>query len=298
VFGTIVVGTDGSDTAREAVRQAVELAARLDADWFIHHDADEFREGPWPGVSLADAIARVDREGYNAIDFALLDFRPTAEQPDASGDPREALVFYETGAAFNRPQVKCWKKAPGPVDLVTSGGHDVAFDGRRVYPLRFLLRHYSVRSAEHGARKRMVERPYRDDERRRGWHRQYDDQAPIIRDSSTLTRFDAAAARAAIATEDALALDAAYDRFRAELSAARDVVATTRAALQASLASLAAVRERERELSERCEAMARQLELHAVEQRHLHHEIAAIYQSRTWRWTALLRAVAARMLGR
>jgi nucleotide-binding universal stress UspA family protein len=29
VFASIVVGTDGSDTAREAVRQAIELAARL-----------------------------------------------------------------------------------------------------------------------------------------------------------------------------------------------------------------------------------------------------------------------------
>jgi nucleotide-binding universal stress UspA family protein len=31
VFASIVVGTDGSDTAREAVRQAVELSARLGA---------------------------------------------------------------------------------------------------------------------------------------------------------------------------------------------------------------------------------------------------------------------------
>jgi len=31
VYASIVVGTDGSDTAREAVRQAVELAARLGA---------------------------------------------------------------------------------------------------------------------------------------------------------------------------------------------------------------------------------------------------------------------------
>jgi nucleotide-binding universal stress UspA family protein len=31
VFATIVVGTDGSETAREAVRQAVELAGRLGA---------------------------------------------------------------------------------------------------------------------------------------------------------------------------------------------------------------------------------------------------------------------------
>ena len=31
MFASIVVGTDGSDTAREAVRQAVELAARVGA---------------------------------------------------------------------------------------------------------------------------------------------------------------------------------------------------------------------------------------------------------------------------
>jgi nucleotide-binding universal stress UspA family protein len=31
VFSSIVVGTDGSDTARDAVRQAVELAARVGA---------------------------------------------------------------------------------------------------------------------------------------------------------------------------------------------------------------------------------------------------------------------------
>jgi nucleotide-binding universal stress UspA family protein len=31
MFGSIVVGTDGSDTAKEAVRQATELAQAVDA---------------------------------------------------------------------------------------------------------------------------------------------------------------------------------------------------------------------------------------------------------------------------
>src|ERR671936_668153 len=31
MFGSIVVGTDGSDTAKEAVRQATDLATRLEA---------------------------------------------------------------------------------------------------------------------------------------------------------------------------------------------------------------------------------------------------------------------------
>ena len=34
-----------------------ELAATLDADWFIHHDADEIRTGAKPGQTLAAALA-------------------------------------------------------------------------------------------------------------------------------------------------------------------------------------------------------------------------------------------------
>src|SRR5687768_10816256 len=36
-----------------------ELASELDAAWFIHHDADEFRESPWPNLSLKAAIEQV-----------------------------------------------------------------------------------------------------------------------------------------------------------------------------------------------------------------------------------------------
>src|SRR6476620_7968201 len=39
------------------LRRKAELASEIDADWFIHHDADEFRESPWPGVSLLQGIA-------------------------------------------------------------------------------------------------------------------------------------------------------------------------------------------------------------------------------------------------
>src|SRR3954466_9505472 len=46
-----------------------ELARRLDADWFLHVDADELRESPWAERNLAAAVAAVDRLGYNAIDF-------------------------------------------------------------------------------------------------------------------------------------------------------------------------------------------------------------------------------------
>ena len=48
----------------------------LEADWFIHHDADEILRSPWQGVPLRDAIYWVDQQGYNAIDFTRLVFRP------------------------------------------------------------------------------------------------------------------------------------------------------------------------------------------------------------------------------
>ena len=45
MFGSIVVGTDGSDTAIEAVRQAVELAARLGARLHIVSAYEPVPEG-------------------------------------------------------------------------------------------------------------------------------------------------------------------------------------------------------------------------------------------------------------
>ena len=59
---------------RSLLERKEELASQLDADWFIHHDADEFRESPWEGETLLDGIARVDAAGYNAIDFHVFDF--------------------------------------------------------------------------------------------------------------------------------------------------------------------------------------------------------------------------------
>src|SRR5262245_58168341 len=44
-----------------------QIASELDAEWFIHHDADEFRESPWLGLTLKEAIQQVDASGYNAI---------------------------------------------------------------------------------------------------------------------------------------------------------------------------------------------------------------------------------------
>ena len=158
------------------LRRKSALAAELDASWFIHHDADEFRESPWAHLSLHDAIRRVDALGFNAIDFAGFDFWPVDECFKPGDDVREALTCYTEFASYDRVQIRCWKKTAHAVDLASSGGHEAKFPDRKVFPLRFILRHYPIRGQAHAERKIFRERRNRflEGERARGWHVQYD----------------------------------------------------------------------------------------------------------------------------
>jgi hypothetical protein len=178
------------------LRRKEALSRDLDADWFIHHDADEFRESPWPGRNLRTAIEAVDRLGYNAIDFALFDFWPTEGDPASGADVRNAFRYYDRAQPYNRVQVRCWKKTAGEVVLTSSGGHDALFAGRRVFPIRFLLRHYPIRGEAHGLQKVLTDRLPRFDgeEREKGWHIQYDELVScrrFVRSRAELTLFDA-----------------------------------------------------------------------------------------------------------
>jgi hypothetical protein len=190
------VGAPGSGefALKEIVRRKAQLATDLDADWFINHDADEFRESPWGDIPLKEAIRRVDTLGYNAIDFASFDFRPTDDRDHAGEDVRTAFQFYSEAAVYDRVQIRCWKKTPC-VELESTGGHDTRFDGRNVFPVRFVLRHYPIRSQAHGQRKVFGERRprYAEQERAQGWHVQYDDVVEgtsFVHDPGRLTRFD------------------------------------------------------------------------------------------------------------
>ena len=178
------------------LRRKEELAATLDAAWFLHHDADEFREAPWPGMKLADAIRWVDRLGYNCIDFRVFNFPPTDDAFRPGDDPRSHFRYWNEAADFDRSQLKCWKKGSGPVSLIPSGGHEVGMSNRRVFPIPFLLRHYPIRGQTHGRRKIFSERRGRflDRERAREWHIQYDgieeESHDFLADPAKLRPFD------------------------------------------------------------------------------------------------------------
>ena len=69
------------------------------------------------------------------------------------------------------------------------------FSGRRVYPFKFLLRHYPLRSQVHGEKKVFEDRlpRYSPELRQLGWHIQYDSFKrgdSFIRNLDTLLTFD------------------------------------------------------------------------------------------------------------
>lgn len=159
------------------LRRKEQLAGELEADWFIHHDADEVRESPWTGMTLKESIRLADQLGYNSIDFKLLNFRPLDDGFTHSHDPRTYFTHFEPGEEFDRVQIKCWKRQADGVAIAASGGHSIDFPDRRVFPVQFLLRHYPIRGQRHAVKKIFAERKERllESERQLGWHVQYDD---------------------------------------------------------------------------------------------------------------------------
>jgi hypothetical protein len=174
-----------------------EMAAHATrADWVVLHDADERRRSPWPGVTLRDALWHVSEEGYNCIDHVTLTFWPTDDAFVAGDDPERHFRHFEFSTHPGHfHQRRAWQQGAGRVALARSAGHDVDFPGRRVYPYKFLLKHYPVRTRAQALRKLCERRArWNDAERAKGWHRQYDDTdaAEVVRDPAQLLRFDAA----------------------------------------------------------------------------------------------------------
>jgi len=171
------------------------VAARSKSDWCIHHDADERRTGPWPNRSLRDALWTAQSSGFNAVDHTVLNFRPVDNGFVPGTDYEGYFRHFELGRTLDSlRQIKAWRNSGVRVRLADFGGHEAAFEGRRVFPYKFLLKHYPVRSKAHGERKILIERRARWNpaERAKGWHVQYDELTPttrFVRDPDELLEF-------------------------------------------------------------------------------------------------------------
>jgi hypothetical protein len=178
------------------LRRAEEIAAKT-GGWVVLQSADEVRCSPWPGVGLREGLHRVHQRGYDAIDFGVVNFRPVDDDFRPGSDFEAYFRHFEFEVrSSGLPQISAWNADRGRAAVAPSGGHDATFDGRRLFPYRFLLKHYPVRSQAHGRRKVLSERlaRYDDAERARGWHRHYDHitaETCFVRDASELEVFDA-----------------------------------------------------------------------------------------------------------
>jgi len=155
---------------RPILERKQELAASLDADWFMHADPDEIRLPPHPDQTLAEAFAEVDARGYNAVNFLEFTFVPTREAPDHDHPDflRTMRHYYPFMRDFPN-QIKAWKRQPERVDLARRGGHRVNFPDICVYPESFKMRHYPYLGVAHVVRK-YAEKEYDRAELRQGWH--------------------------------------------------------------------------------------------------------------------------------
>ncbi len=127
----------------EILRNEERLAKKLDADWYIHHDADEIRYAPKSMGSLKEAIAQVDKEGYNAINFDEFVFLPMEDTCDYKlGNYEQTLKHYYHFFPRKNHRINAWKNFSVKIDLVAEGGHRIIFEGRKIYPENFILKHY------------------------------------------------------------------------------------------------------------------------------------------------------------
>jgi len=108
MFGSIVVGTDGSDTAKEAVKQATELASTLGAKVFLVSAYEPVREGrlrderqdvpedlQWM-VNPREDVESTLEEGAEGVQSSGVEAETFARE----GDPADAIldVAEEKGA--------------------------------------------------------------------------------------------------------------------------------------------------------------------------------------------------------
>ena len=144
----------------------------IDSDWFIHYDADEIMHSNRQGETLLEAIARVDEEGYNAIDFDEFVFVHENDEVDYAGQNYyEKMRYYYRFQPFaGRPRLVRAYSSSVSGGIACSGGHAPQGSDIRIYPEKMVLRHYICLGKAH-AIKKYGYRNYAEEELRRGWHR-------------------------------------------------------------------------------------------------------------------------------
>lgn len=171
------------------------LRQKINADWFIQLDADELLESPWKNVDLRDAIYQVDQRGYNQIDFSVLNFFPVDNNYQPGKSLSEHFRYFDFGRfPPDTINIQAWKNTNNPFDINTQKIKDDDSSNLSVFPYKFLLKHYPIRSQDQAYRKFVSNRmPYNSrKERCLQWQIGYEfsPTAHFIRDPKGLIEFN------------------------------------------------------------------------------------------------------------
>lgn len=181
---------------RELLARKEQIAAQADYGWIVHIDADEIRCGAFPELSMKQNLWLASHYGANAIDFSVINFRPVNNHWKRGEDLEKCFEYFEFGESrddYTR-QIKAWINDGNRASLAEQAGHEVRFAGREVFPYKFLLKHYPLRSDEHARRKLHKDRMPRfsKEERALGWHTHYDktaEQQSFLRNKEDLIKW-------------------------------------------------------------------------------------------------------------
>ena len=151
------------------LRMRESLARDIDADWIIHHEADEVMEPPAPWVRLDVAITEVDAMGYNAINFDEFVFVPLEGENFSHGDYVARMQKYYFFEPSKKRLVRAWKRSLSASNIADSGGHPAVLESRQIFPKNFCLRHYIGLSIGH-LKSRYLGRVFAREDLMKGWH--------------------------------------------------------------------------------------------------------------------------------
>ena len=144
------------------------IVRNLNHDWVIHADADEWLHTPVKGESLQEGIARIDKLGYNAINFEEFVFLPNRNESSELPDYNKKNLHYYFFSPEKKRLMRAWKT--GHVfNNISTGGHKLSGIDLNLAAETFILRHYITLSLEHAVKK-YENRKFSDADLKKGWH--------------------------------------------------------------------------------------------------------------------------------
>jgi len=133
------------------LRMLYDMAIAQSPDWVLRSDSDEFFESN-SDKNLKEAIEKVDSEGFNLIQFDRFDFFMTDDDNESAKSIKGKLTYYSCHGDYI---YRAWKYFPG-IQMGYAGGHYPIFPeglAYKIYPKKFVMRHYKFRSKEQAEKK-------------------------------------------------------------------------------------------------------------------------------------------------